>query len=255
VAVTEVVSELPLTGRVALVTGGAHAIGRACAVALARAGCAVAVQYRIRAGEADETASLCERESGRAASVQADIGRAEDVERMWVDITAALGAPTVLVHAAGTTLGRTLGETAPGEWRTALASNLDAAFYCMRAVLPAMRAAGFGRIVSLTLAPADQLSALPGHGAFAAARAALLSLTRTLAAEEVAHGITANSVGPGLTDDPDLPEDLRATMLAAAPLGRLARAEEVARVVAFLASPASGQITGTHVKVGGGWAL
>ncbi len=233
--VTEVVSESPLTGRVALVTGGSNALGRACGLALARAGCFVALTSDHDdpdgAAEADEAADRCERESGRAIAIAASIGVPEEVERVWVEVTAALGAPTVFVHAAGAAMdgGRTIAETTPAEWRDVQRTNLDAAFYCARSVLPAMRAQGFGRIILLTGAPAEPLAATPGAGAMAAAHAALVSLVRTLAAEETGRGVTVNAVGPGTVE----PED-------------------VARVVAFLASPASVHISGAHVAVGAG---
>ena len=233
--VTEIVSESPLTGRVALVTGGSTALGRACALALARAGCLVALTSDHddpgAAAEADAVADLCELESGRAIAIAASIGVPDEVERVWVEVTATLGAPTVLVHAAGPAMdgGNSLGETSPTSWRAVLRTNLDAAFFCSRAVLPAMRAQGFGRIILLTGTPAEPLAATPGGGALAAARAALVSLVRTLAAEELGRGVTVNAVGPG----PVRPED-------------------VARVVAFLASPASVHISGAHVAVGAG---
>ena len=233
--VTEIVTELPLTGRVALVTGAASPLGRACALALARAGCAVALQCspdnEEEARVADDLADACERESGRAVALAAAIGVPEEVERLWVEVTAVLGAPTVFVHAAGdgSDGGTTLGETTPASWRALLRTNLDAAFFCARALLPAMRAQSFGRIILLTGAPADQVAPAPGEGALAAARAALVSLTRTLAAEETGCGVTVNAVGPGLVPP-----------------------ENVARVVVFLASPASEHISGAHVAVGGG---
>jgi NAD(P)-dependent dehydrogenase (short-subunit alcohol dehydrogenase family) len=233
--VTEVVSESPLTGRVALVTGGATALGRACGLALARAGCLVALTSDHDdpegAAEADAAADLCERESGRAIAVAASIGVPEEIERVWVEVTAALGAPTVFVHAAGaaTNAGRALAETTPAEWREVQRANVDAAFYCARAVLPAMRAQGFGRIILLAGGPGDHVAATPGAGAVVAAHAALVSLVRTLAAEEQGSGVTVNAVGPGSVPP-----------------------EEVARVVAFLASPASVHISGAHVAVGAG---
>src|SRR5215204_7213314 len=148
--VTEVVADQPLSGRVALVTGAAQGVGRACAVALARAGCFVAAcDDDGGAVEAlDETAEICERESGRALAFTADVTDAEAVERLWVEVTAALGAPIVLVNGAGATPPKPLGETSPNEWQADVRAHLDAAFYCARAVLPAMRAAGFGRILN-----------------------------------------------------------------------------------------------------------
>ena len=211
--VTEVVADKPLSGRVALVTGAAQAVGRACAVALARAGCHVAACDDADRGEAlDDVRTHCERESGRADAFTADVANAEEVERLWVEVTAALGAPVVLVNAAGASPLRRLGEFSPGEWQAAVRGHLDAAFYCARAVLPAMRAAGFGRILNVAHAPTGE---------------ALVSLARTLAGEEAPNGITVNAVVAGE-----------------------ARPEEIARVVAFLASPASDSITGARIRVG-----
>jgi 3-oxoacyl-[acyl-carrier protein] reductase len=244
--VTEVVADAPLSGRVALVTGAAHGVGRACAVALARAGCIVAACDR-DGGETGEdgqaaldvTADLCERESGRAEAFEADVTSANEVERLWVDVTAALGAPVVLVSAPGKELAKPMGQLSPEEWQDLVRAHLDAAFYCARAVLPAMRAAGFGRILNVALAPAGE---------------ALVSFTRKWAVEESARGITVNAVVAGGLDLGDL-EVARAERLAlAAPLGRLTRPEDVARVVAFLASPASSAITGARVDVGTPWS-
>ena len=234
--VTEIVSELPLTGRVALVTGASSPLGRACALALARAGCSLALQCgagdEAEAKAVDDLADACERESpGKAIALAAAIGVPEEVERLWVEVTAVLGAPTVFVHAAGDTIDgtRALGDTTPADWRALLRTNLDAAFFCARALLPAMRAQGFGRIVLLTGAQAEPTAPAPGEGPLAAARAALVSLTRTLAAEESGRGVSVNAVGPGSVPP-----------------------ENVARVVAFLASPASEHISGAHIAVGRG---
>jgi 3-oxoacyl-[acyl-carrier protein] reductase len=245
--VTEVVADAPLAGRIALVTGAAHGVGRACAVALARAGCLVAACDR-DAGEPDQdgvfaldaTANLCERESGRAEAFEADVTNPESVERLWVDVTAALGAPVVLVSAPGKELAKPMGQLSPEEWQEVVRAHLDAAFYCARAVLPAMRAAGFGRILNVALAPAGE---------------ALVSFTRKWAIEESAHGITVNAVVAGAIDLGDLEEARAEERALATPLGRLTRPEDEARVVAFLASPASSAITGARVDVGTPWSL
>lgn len=212
--VTEIVADQPLSGRVALVTGAAQVVGRACALALARAGCHVAAcdDDGAHDGALAETAAMCARESGRAQAFRADVTNADDVERLWVAITAALGAPHVLVNGAGVSPPRLLGEITPVEWRAAVRGHLDAAFYCARAVLPAMRAAGFGRILNVARPPTGE---------------PLVSLARTLAEEEAAHGITVNAIVAGNV-----------------------RPEEIARVVAFLASPASESITGARIRVG-----
>jgi len=212
--VTEVVADQPLNGRVALVTGAAQGVGRACAIALARAGCSVAAcDDDGRAVEAlDETALLCERESGRALAFTADVTNAESVERLWVEVTAALGAPIVLVNGAGATPPKPLGETSPNEWQADVRAHLVCPLLLAHNMLPAMRAAGFGRILNVARAPTGE---------------ALVALARTLAEEERDHGITVNAVVAGH-----------------------ARPEEIGRVVAFLASPASESITGARIRVG-----
>jgi NAD(P)-dependent dehydrogenase (short-subunit alcohol dehydrogenase family) len=212
--VTEVVADLPLSGRIAMVTGAAQGVGRACALALARAGCFVAAcdEDGGAVDALDETALLCERESGRANAFTANVTNPEEVERLWVEVTAALGAPIVLVNGVGATPPKPLGDTSPTEWQADVRAHLDAAFYCARAVLPAMRAAGFGRILNVARAPTGE---------------ALVALARTLADEEKDHGITVNAVVAGH-----------------------ARADEIGRVVAFLASPASESITGARILVG-----
>src|SRR5262245_33057481 len=154
VNVTEVVSEVPLAGRVALVTGAGFGVGRACAIALARAGCHVAT-CDSPSHSTKETAEACRRESGRAQWFAASVDDPDDVERLWVEVTAALGAPVILVNGAGASLAKPLGSATPGEWSEMVRGNLDAAFYCSRAVLPAMRAAGFGRIVNVAPSPAS----------------------------------------------------------------------------------------------------
>jgi len=245
-SLNEVVADAPLAGRVALVTGAAHAVGRACAVALANAGCIVAACDR-EAGEPgedgirplDATTELCARASGQAAAFEADVTDALAVERLWVDVTAALGAPVVLVSAPGRELAKPMGELTPEEWQQIVTAQLDAAFYGARAVLPAMRAAGFGRILNVALAPAGM---------------ALVSFTRKWAVEESPRGITVNAVVAGALDTGDGADDRTDPRVQAPALGRLARPDEVARVVAFLASPASGAITGARVDVGTPWS-
>jgi 3-oxoacyl-[acyl-carrier protein] reductase len=243
-SLNEVVADAPLVGRVALVTGAARGVGRACAVALARAGCLVAAcdvgdSDGAPSKDADHTAVLCAQESGKAQAFAADATDAATVERLWVDVTAALGAPVVLVNAPGGPLPGPMGALSPDEWQAVVREHLDAAFYCARAVLPAMRAAGFGRILNVALAPAGE---------------ALVSFTRKWAMEEAGRGITVNAVVSGLVESDDLDPELVARWSSAAPLGRLARAEEVARIVAFLASPASSAITGARLDVGTPWS-
>ncbi|HVP37633.1 MAG TPA: SDR family NAD(P)-dependent oxidoreductase [Candidatus Saccharimonadales bacterium] len=243
-----------LTGKNALVTGAARGLGRATALALARAGADVLVAWRTREADARALAEELAALGRRAQAVRCDVEQPGEVEQMFA-AAGDFGGADILVNNVGDFLIRDLAETEWEEWAGITRNNLDSVFLCCRAALPVMRARGWGRIVNLTAAFAAGERAAPRMGAYQAAKAGVLALTRTLALEEAAHGITVNAVAPGIMDTEGAGPKVRAHPEQFVPAGRLGRPEEVARVVAFLCDPASGFITGAHLPVAGGWML
>lgn len=175
-------------------------------------------------------------------------------------VRAELGPPTVLVNNAAAMTMAPLLELELDEWRRVLRTNLDGAFYCVRAVVPGMLAAGFGRIVNI--ASNWGLHGAPGASHYAASKGGLVSLTRALARELGPHGITANAVAPGPVDTPQLDvdaryarverEELRAAYASAIALGRIGRPDEIAAAVAYLVSEPAGCVTGQVLSPTGG---
>jgi NAD(P)-dependent dehydrogenase (short-subunit alcohol dehydrogenase family) len=260
-----------LAGKVALVTGGARGIGRGIALALAGAGADVAVAdahpepfrgeryYRLRArvSGADEEVPVAEaiRALGRRAhTVAVDVADADAVARAAHDVAGALGPIDVLVNNAGivNNIAR-IGEMQPAAWERELRVNLTGAFHTTRVVAPAMAERGWGRVVNIASVAAET----PGLGqpAYTASKAGLVAFTRATAQEFGRGGVTANAVMPGLIATPlvlSMPEPLRARMVSQLPVARLGTPADIGALVAFLASPAAGFVTGAAIPCDGG---
>jgi 3-oxoacyl-[acyl-carrier protein] reductase len=245
----------PLAGKVALVTGSAMGIGRGCALGLAAAGARVAVNYRKSATDAAETLRRIETAGGTAGLFQADVTRAAEATDLVARVRRELGPVAILVNNVGEYVEKPLETTSEAEFDRMFRSNVDTVFFCARAALPDMRRARFGRIVNITFSVLDTRPSARVMGAYTAAKAAVLSLTRTYAAEEIGHGITVNAVAPGVIDNGHFGDDADDEWIKEMPLGRFGRTDEIARAVVFLADPASEYITGEQITVAGGYGL
>ena len=238
-----------LKGHIALVTGASRGIGAAVALALAGAGAAVAVNYRERAGGADAVVAKINAMGGRATAVAADVSKSADVTAMVERATKALGPIDILINNAGIAIVRGVDDLTEAEFDQTIAVNLKSAFLCTQAVLPAMRARKWGRIVNISSGAARGAGAIGIH--YNASKAGMEGLTRGYAARLVKEGITVNAVAPSLIETDMMAG--RTDLARNIPLGRMGQADEVAQSVLMVIG--NDYMTGQTVLLNGGMAF
>lgn len=237
-----------LKGKIALVTGASRGIGRAIALELARSGATVVGTSTSDAGAADVGRALTE--AGGAGSGRVlDVRDAAQIEALLKDV----GDVSILVNNAGITRDNLALRMKDAEWDEVLDTNLKAVFQLSRGVMRSMMKARWGRIISITSVVGASGNA--GQANYAAAKAGVVGMTKSLARELGSRGITVNCVAPGFIDTDmtrSLAETQRSALLAQIPLGRLGTVDDVAAAVGYLASPAAGYVTGCVLHVNGG---
>lgn len=246
-----------LTEKVAIVTGASRGIGRSIAETLAAEGAKVVVNYHSSAAGAEEVVSQIQANGGEAMAYQANVGDFEEAQAMVKAALDVYGQVDILVNNAGTTRDTLLMMMKEDDWDIVINTNLKSMFNCCKAVLrPMIRKKNGGRIINIS-----SIVGLAGQGGqtnYAASKAGIIGFTKSLAKEVGSRDITVNAIAPGffptaLTDV--LSDDMVQKALELIPLGRLGELEEVAHLVAFLASDKAAYITGEVVRVDGGMAM
>lgn len=253
--------EMGLDGQVVFVTGGSSGIGRTTAKAFGREGARVAVSYRSNRAGAEETARLVAGAGGESMVVPYDLADDASIGSAIEEIVGRWGSVDVLVNNAvqwssrGAPAGNPYFEQVPpGQWREMIRTSLEGVYLTIQAVLPSMRQGSWGRIVNVSSSLAED--GLQGAGSYAAAKAGLHGLSRTLARELAPAGILTNVVMPGMTLTQRahriLPRHIRKQVANQTPTGRLTTPEDVAATVVFLGSGANGHVNGEIIRVTGG---
>jgi 3-oxoacyl-[acyl-carrier protein] reductase len=236
--------------RVALVTGGSRGIGAGIAVALARAGADVAVNYRERSDAAHAICAEINVLGRRAMGVMADVSVAAEVKRMVAEIEANLGDVDILVNNAGIAQPRNLEEITEAEWDEVLSVNLKSVFLVTQAVIGGMRKRGWGRIINLSSVAAQTGGAVGPH--YAASKAGMIGLTHSCALNSVRDGITVNAIAPALIETEMVTSNMNAKP-SLIPMGHIGSVDDVASVAVMLAM--NDYMTGQTISVNGGWYM
>jgi 3-oxoacyl-[acyl-carrier protein] reductase len=247
---------MSLRNRVALVTGGSRGIGRGIAARLAQNGARVAIAYRSNKAAAQQTLRQLQASGTECVAVETDISDAARAEELVKTVVERFGRVDIVVNNVGDFRWGTVAETTLEDWQGIFSSNLLTVLYMCRAALPHMRRARWGRVVNLGAVGAERAFGQAKISAYAAAKAAVVALSRSLALEEAKNGITVNVVNPSSIDENELTlDEARKIRDARFPIGRPPTVEDVAATVAFFASEEAEYVTGQVMNVSGGWML
>lgn len=245
--------KIDLSGQVALVTGGGRGIGRACCLALAEAGAAVAVNYSASKEAAEEVKAEIEKAGGRSETYQADVSSFEEVQKMFETLKENFGTLDILVNNAGVIKDTLLLRMKPADWEKVIGVSLNGAFHCTKMAAEIMMRNRSGNVVNIS----SVIGVMGGAGQtnYAAAKAGVISFTRACAAEMSSRGLRFNAVLPGMIET-DMSETVRKRasdkIMEHIPSKRFGQPEDVAKVVVFLASDGASYINGEAIAVDGG---
>ena len=245
-----------LIDKIALVTGGGRGIGRAICLELAARGATVIVNYNSSAAAADEVAAQIEAAGGAAKSLQTDVSDADQVAAMFKAIVSEFGTVDILVNNAGMTRDNVIMMMKPSDFDVVIDTNLRSCWLCCKTAARTMIRKRTGSIINIT-----SVVGIAGNGGqtnYAASKAGIIGLTKSLAKEVAARGIRVNAVAPGFVETDmtaDLADDIKENAIEAIPLGRMGAPGDIAKAVAFLASDDAAYITGQTLVVDGGMVM
>lgn len=243
-------------GKTAVVTGGSRGLGRAVCLELAAGGANVALCYAGHESAANETVAACEALGAKAVAVRCNVADSSEVNALMDTAMQAFGRIDILVNNAGITRDGLLIMMKESDFDDVISTNLKGTFLCMKAVARQMMKQRYGRIVNLSSVVGLRGNA--GQVNYAASKAGVIGMTKSLAKELASRGVTVNAVAPGFMETDmtaAMPEAAKTATLAAIPMGRMGAAEDVAKAVAFLAGEGAGYITGQVIAVDGGMSM
>ncbi|MGH7207273.1 MAG: SDR family NAD(P)-dependent oxidoreductase [Nitrospiraceae bacterium] len=244
-----------MTERVALITGGARGIGRAIALDLAAEHWSVAICYRTSEAEATEAGKAVVERGGKALTLRSDVSDPAAARNLVQQVEQTWGRLDALINCAGPYHRVNLLEETPEGWMEMFANNLHPIFYLAQTAAPGMKNRKYGRIISFSMANADQMIAQPDITAHYIAKAGVLILTRTLAKLLAPHGITVNAISPGFIDSGSAPPGELAGMAKRIPAGYIGEVSDTVAAVRFLLSEGARYVNGANIQVSGGWGI
>ncbi len=245
-----------LKDKVALITGGTTGIGRAISLALAKKGCNIAVNYFVGPEEADAFAKELETLGVKAKAFYADVSNFESSEKLISDVVAHFGTLNIVVNNAGITDDALILRMTENQFDRVIGTNLKGVWNVSKHAARPLLKAGYGRLINIASVIGEYGNV--GQVNYGAAKAGVIGMTKTLAKEFASRGVTVNAVAPGFIETAmtkRLPEEVRSEMLKHIALGTYGQPEDIANVVAFLASPEAGYVTGVVIDVDGGLAI
>jgi 3-oxoacyl-[acyl-carrier protein] reductase len=244
-----------MADRVALITGGAKGIGRGIALDLAAQQWKIAFCYRTSEAEAQSTAQAITARGGTALPLQCDVSHPEAATQLAARVEAEWGRIDALINGAGPYHRVNLLEESVAGWNEMFDGNLHPIFYLAQAVAPGMKARKSGRIISFSMANADQMVSQPDVTAHYIAKAGVLILTRTLAKLLAPHGITVNAISPGFIDSGSAPPGELAGMTKRIPAGYIGTVDDTVAAVRYLLSDEARYVNGANIQISGGWGI
>lgn len=244
-----------MSARVAAIPGGAKGIGKDIALELASKGWQVAICYRNSEQAAKATCDEIVKRGGQAFSLQADVAQVEAARKFVQEVEQRWGRIDALIHCAGPYHRIKLFDETPEGWNDMFAGNLHSLFYVAQAAVPGMIQRKTGRIVTFSMANADQMVSQPDVTAHYIAKAGVLILTRTFAKLLAPHGITVNAISPGFIDSGSAPPEELAGMTKRIPAGSIGQVGDITAAVRYLLSDEARYVNGANIQISGGWGI